>query len=836
MNVSRKYAGNFTGENVYLGKQPGVPVDRKERVIAFVGGASGELDACGRDVRYFEDSASFFQSLREGTLVPSDITVFYRYSTRGLLDEFIDSMIQYFPQLQLLTPLVLIFQDETAVPDDPHLEEFDYVSFSPLDAAHAGQLADLLSAKKKSELERTSLNLINRAILSDLLAKQNTEARRSLPDAATFYFGVDSRGVFQAIGDEVLSILGFSRDEIIGHHFLELVSRDEFEQLKRAFTERRTGSRRTRDLVVKFRTKEGGQQEFLIDTQGIHLPSVQEHPEKEPFRMYVGTFGKVAPPGLPKKTIDVFESSREPILIYNETEGRLVANQGFQEFTGYGREEIIHRSPAFFEKPERSCFSRCAGSLPVKGHLVYNTVLVTKSGHERYCEVSLDHVLWNGTSSYIAIYSDLTNFMKLIDEAETLIQLTWEIGNLPSVNQLVEAAADRVYSILKIPFLSIVLCGDEEDDVGSYCVKTASGLQWIESENAAFHGYLRPLLAEAREEQKTVYRTTEETAGFREAGDSTAGAGKGVAVVSPLIASGDVIGFIVVLQEENGIFTLHGIRLLELSTNVIAAGIHKLRLEMQLRKNLETMEVRVQERTKELEDFIYTISHDLKSPLHAAQGFADMVKKQFASSIQSSDDEYILRRIRENVDQAIMMINDLLELSRIGTRELKFEEVDLNAVIREYAMQFNALNQKDIDLKISIGSRIPPVHADAGRIVQLLTNLFNNSIKYRQSGQVHIVIERELKNGRLKLLIGDNGKGIDEKELSHVFKIFYRGRDAIENRIEGSGLGLTIVKKIVQQHGGSIDIRSRPGAGTTIILELPLKQDQSDRDVSSHDA
>jgi signal transduction histidine kinase len=112
-----------------------------------------------------------------------------------------------------------------------------------------------------------------------------------------------------------------------------------------------------------------------------------------------------------------------------------------------------------------------------------------------------------------------------------------------------------------------------------------------------------------------------------------------------------------------------------------------------------------------------------------------------------------------------------------------------------------------------------------GRMVQLFTNIFDNSIKYRKNKNVRIVIESEEKNGLVKMLIGDNGVGVDEKDLGHVFNIFYRGRCTGTENSEGSGLGLTIVKKIIQQHGGTISMKSTVGAGTTLFIDLPMNHE-----------
>ncbi|KPJ86618.1 MAG: hypothetical protein AMS17_11680 [Spirochaetes bacterium DG_61] len=801
----------------------------ENRTIIFIGKvlqtlADAEYPSC--NVMHFTNGSSFFKSITAGELDVQSIVVFSYFENTDSLRRFVEKMKKRSPTLLMFTPLIAVLPGRSGITQDTSYEVFDYVTLSLPEPVHIEPIMDFVTAKKKTEIERIGLQMINQAILRELQKKQNAQAIPFAANAAQLYFGVDRYGIFQTIGDEVLSILGFSRDEIVGHHFLELASKEELEQLKRAFTERRTGIRGAKEIAVKFRAKDGRKETFHINSQGVHIPSVEEHPEKDPMRVYIGTYGRVTPARVIQRSIDVFEGSREPILIYNRTEGKLLVNRGFEEFSGYQREEVQDKSPDFFEKPGKSFFSRYMDSLAEQEHIVYNTVFLTKSGKERYCEVSLDHVNFEGKSTVIAIYSDLSNFMKLIDEAEILIQLSWDIGNTSSLTELVETAAGRVFSILKVPFLGIALLDEFQDSVQRYLVKTADDHRWLDAESADFNSCMYPLIRESLKEKKAVYRAVDNVFSLCSVPDLADKHAKGIVVVSPLIVSGGVIGCIVALQEETANFTLHGVRLIELSTNVVAAGIYKLRLEKELRKSLETLEARVAERTKELEDFIYTVSHDLKSPLHAAQGFADMVKKQFASSVKSSEDEYILKRIRENVDQAIYMINDLLELSRIGTRELKFEQVDLNSIINEYALQFNALNSENIRLNIKIGEKIPFITADAGRMVQLVTNLLNNSIKYRRNDEVKIVIEREVKDGRVKLFIGDNGKGIDEKDLGHVFKIFFRGKGAVEGQVEGTGLGLTIVKKIVEQHGGTIDIKSKQNSGTTVIIELPLRREE----------
>jgi len=244
-----------------------------------------------------------------------------------------------------------------------------------------------------------------------------------------------------------------------------------------------------------------------------------------------------------------------------------------------------------------------------------------------------------------------------------------------------------------------------------------------------------------------------------------------------------------------------------------------------LKKNLKTLEIRVRERTKDLEDFVYTVSHDLKSPLHAARGFADMVKRRFEPCIRSDDDRFIVRRIEENINQSIKMIDDLLTLSRLGTREPRFEKVDLAEIIQDYFIQLNALKKDEVKVAIELDEKLPEITADRARMVQVFTNIIDNAVKSRKGDNVKIRVAGKTEQNRVTVTVEDNGAGIDERDLPHIFDIFYRGSlDGEKSLSEESGVGLTIVKKIVEQHNGKIEIKSAPFQGTTVTIDFPINR------------
>jgi signal transduction histidine kinase len=191
--------------------------------------------------------------------------------------------------------------------------------------------------------------------------------------------------------------------------------------------------------------------------------------------------------------------------------------------------------------------------------------------------------------------------------------------------------------------------------------------------------------------------------------------------------------------------------------------------------------------------------------------------------MKTEEDAFIVRRVEENIEHALNMIDQLLKLSRIGTRELRFEKVDLNTVVNDYFVEHKALSKGAAKVRLMIKGALPEIIADRGRMIQLFTNVFDNSVKYMKGDNVTINVSGKKAGSRVKITIEDNGIGIHERDLPNIFNIFYRGRIDVEGQYsEGAGVGLAIVKKIVEQHEGGIAIKSVPSKGTRVTVDLPI--------------
>jgi signal transduction histidine kinase len=249
------------------------------------------------------------------------------------------------------------------------------------------------------------------------------------------------------------------------------------------------------------------------------------------------------------------------------------------------------------------------------------------------------------------------------------------------------------------------------------------------------------------------------------------------------------------------------------------------RMEDQVRKHARELAERnreLAEKGKEIENFVYTISHDLKSPLSTLQGFTSLLEDEYGDVLGKEGGFYI-ERIRKNVERMGNLITDLLELSRIGRITQPFQEVDTGEVVREIVQQMTpAAREKGIRFRIS--EDLPVVWGEENRIMQLFTNLIDNAVKYM--GEVEepfVEVGATEREKDFLFYVRDNGIGIPKEYHEKIFRIFQRIEDRRMKDVEGTGMGLTICQKIVAHHKGKIWVESEPEKGSTFFFTLPKR-------------
>jgi signal transduction histidine kinase len=220
----------------------------------------------------------------------------------------------------------------------------------------------------------------------------------------------------------------------------------------------------------------------------------------------------------------------------------------------------------------------------------------------------------------------------------------------------------------------------------------------------------------------------------------------------------------------------------------------------------------------EMERFVYTVSHDLRSPLMAMRGFADCLREDVEEGDRQGIEAYLTRMDREAA-RMDRLLTDALELSRIGRvinppEEVSFEEITLEALDQTEE------TVRSRGIEVSVAEGLPVVCVDRLRLVEALVNLIENSAKYAGCGprpKIGIGFRRE-GDGEPIFFVRDNGPGIGPDQQEKVFELFYK----IDKRSPGTGAGLAIVKRIIEVHGGRIWIESEPGRDCSVCFTLPL--------------
>ncbi len=218
--------------------------------------------------------------------------------------------------------------------------------------------------------------------------------------------------------------------------------------------------------------------------------------------------------------------------------------------------------------------------------------------------------------------------------------------------------------------------------------------------------------------------------------------------------------------------------------------------------------------------FVATVSHELRTPLTSISGFLEMLQDE--QHLLGENGRMYLEVIRRSAERLHQLVEDLLLVAQIEANrvELKHEPVDLAEIVKQSLEGMRAwASEKGIRLELA-ADHPPATLGDARRLGQVVDNILSNAIKFSRTGG-HVTVELGGDGETIHLVIADTGIGIPAEEQGHVFSRFYRASAASELAVPGTGLGLAITRALVDQHGGTIELESRQGEGTTVTVKLP---------------
>lgn len=277
---------------------------------------------------------------------------------------------------------------------------------------------------------------------------------------------------------------------------------------------------------------------------------------------------------------------------------------------------------------------------------------------------------------------------------------------------------------------------------------------------------------------------------------------------------------------------------------VVARDIsERKRNEEVLRKSHDELEIRVRERTREVEranraksEFLSIVSHELRTPLTSVIGFAKIIRKKLLETIFPAVDpsnsvaQKHMSQVEKNIDIIVSegdrltaLINDVLDLAKLeeARGEYHMDTLDPAEFIDQSAGATSALFQESgLSLILNIDSNLPRIFGDKDRLVQVMVNLFSNSVKFTEKGSVTCRVRHV--GDHIRVSVTDTGVGIPDDLADAIFEKFIQGQEALADRPKGTGLGLPICRRIIEGHGGYIWAAKGRARGGKIIFTLPV--------------
>jgi PAS domain S-box-containing protein len=483
-----------------------------------------------------------------------------------------------------------------------------------------------------------------------------------------------------------------------------------------------------------------------------------------------------------EKLAKAFQASPEALFITRISDNKIIeANEGFTRFTGYSFEEANKLSSA-----ERNLWvyeeehDRATRAFEETGR-VYKEEIHSrmKSGEIRVGIFSAERIDIHGEPCLAFVITDITERKKMEEE-------------LAVKTVLLEAAAETT--------LDGIIAVDENDRVILY--------------NKRFQEMFNipPELIEAGDDiplRKYVVSQLEDTEALLQKLDYT-------------YADKERVFETETYHRDGRVFANYASPLWDKKGNYRGkiTYIQDITSHKRAEEDLKVVNAKLEESNRDLQDFVYIASHDLREPLRKIASFGTLLQDSLEGQLDEDQQENFGFMI-DGAKRMQAMVDDLLTYSRVTTKAKPIELVDLNQVIEDLKSLELATMLEETRGTISVPEALPPVNGDSSQLHQLLQNLIANGIKFRREGvKPEITIRaRGIQKDMARLEIQDNGIGIDEKYHEQIFTMFKRLHS--RERYEGTGIGLAVCQKIVRRHGGEIGVKSTPGKGATFWFTLP---------------
>ncbi len=285
----------------------------------------------------------------------------------------------------------------------------------------------------------------------------------------------------------------------------------------------------------------------------------------------------------------------------------------------------------------------------------------------------------------------------------------------------------------------------------------------------------------------------------------------------PMLREGKIVGSLIVRRKRTGDFSEETVDLIETFATQSALALQNAQLYRELKE--QSLELELASRHKS--EFLASMSHELRTPLNAVLGFSEVLLERMFGDINERQEEY-LRDIHGSGRHLLELLNEILDLSKIeaGKMALEYSSIDLRSVLDDAAamLRERAVSQ-GVDLSLDVADDIDVVHSDVLRLKQIVLNLMTNAVKFTGAGG-SVVVRARRRGADFEITVTDSGIGVPEADRQRIFESFQQGGRG-SSREEGTGLGLTLSKRLVELLGGRMWLESEVGVGSTFGFSLP---------------
>lgn len=481
------------------------------------------------------------------------------------------------------------------------------------------------------------------------------------------------------------------------------------------------------------------------------------------------------------------------------------ANTAFQKLLNYSEEELLQLSVADISLKEDIQKSRESMKKLDKGEIDHFSIVkryITKDYKIVWAKTNVSMVKNIGNNDYqVAVIEDLTDELHNQSLLKALNGLMSSILGKTDISEIAREINSNSANLLNLENCTIHLVNHKNKNlqrVATYEKKKGDALNQTIAGNLLETGeaeIINDITLDLRYEQNNNIHSSE--------------------IFVPIIAKGVVIGLLNSKHSAKNFFTDHHLSTLKTIANLAATQLKNamnLQLLLETDKKNKILVKNLRQSNKELKDFAHVVSHDLKSPLRSMNALISWIQEENAKNPNEMIEENT-QLLLKKIDKMDHLINGILKYASIDQVNTSVRLIDLNDLVKDLIDTIYIPNH----ITINILDKLPQVKIDKFRLHQLFQNLISNAIKYIDKDQGMVTIRCHDKESFWEFSIADNGIGISEKYFQKIFEIF----QTLEDNESSTGVGLSIVKKILDMYDGKIWLTSKEGVGTTFFFTLP---------------